>query len=1492
MPPTTLSRLAVAALCLCLPGLGMAGTQPMVFQHLTSEDGLSQDTVMSSLQDAAGFMWFATEDGLDRYDGYSIKRFGPEPGNPESLPGNYIWSIRAGRDGALWLAIKEGGIARFDPAAERFTLFRHDDHDPTSLASDATRQLLIDRTGAVWVATSNRGLDLLNPVTGRATHHVHEPGRADSIANDTISALAEDEAGQIWIGTDAGLDRWSRDARGFTHFTHSTQDARSLSSNQVSSILVDRSGVLWVGTYDRGLNRYDVACRCFTRFTADKADPASLSNDDVRAIFEDRDGRLWIGTANGLNLMDRSTGRFARFEHQPTDPTSLRDNYIMSLYQDRGGLLWVGTRGGGVSRWNPRNLLLGFHKTEWLAGSYIIAFADRPDGKLWIGTQGAGVFLFDPRSGGAEPAASVFKRRALLSDPRVMALLQDRVGNLWVGTMGSGVTCIGSDGSVRTYRADAQHPHSRSALGADGVMSLFETADRHIWVGTFGGGAAIIDPASASVRRLPVDPLGAQGLANPRATSITQGSNGVVWIGTDGGGVSAFHADGSFLHTWRHDARNADSLAADSVYAVQVDRQGRVWIGTNGGGFDRLVGGVTASTAVKFEHLSAADGLPSNIIYGIESDTDGAQWLSTSKGLVHYDPDTHAIRSFHRDHGLQGEDFNFGAHFRLRDGRLAFGGANGFNLFDPAQVMRASAPQPGIALTAVEVLGSRSRFNQPLAMLRDVALGYRDSVISFEFTALDFSAPAKNQYSYRLVGFDDRWTPASRQRRATYTNLDAGQYRLEVRAANSEGVWSAPKLAMRLDMKPAPWRSPLAYALYVACVLMLLWRWQYVQQRKLRNKTLRAQKLEQEVAARTYELQQQNIELIRLSQAKSDFLARMSHEIRTPMNGLIGMAELLQRTALSVQQSKLVVTLHTSARSLMHILNDILDISKVEAGRMQLELSEFDLTEIMTRAADIFGGNASSKNIDLTVLPAADLDRKVVGDALRLGQVMTNLLGNAIKFTPAGQILLRADVLAWREDSVDISIAVQDSGIGMSEEVTARVFEPFTQEDESVTRRFGGTGLGLTICRELIQLMKGRIEVHSRRFEGSTFTVYLTLPLGRPLKVDPSLRERHAVIVSRLSGFAEGLDRCCRQLRMAPTWISPDDAQGDAAARLLLEPPAVVIIDMDSCQDWAGAWNAADANARGCRTLQAGYPETLARIEASSPTLSRPISPYTLQQTLLAPPETAAAACTAQHTPGTRLRGHLLVAEDNEVNAAVIEGFLEELGCSCRIVVTGREAAQIVRTERFDAILMDVHMPDIDGLAATSMIRESAAAGVRIPIIALTANSAGAQRQQCLNAGMDDFLSKPVSMTELQATLSRWLPAPVMQPLEIPAQSKPSAVFDGSALTRIAEMERAKPRGLVRRVTTLFIEGSARHCEALRNAMAANDLGEIRAISHSLKSAAANVGALQLAGIAGELEHAAAEGRAETVAQLLDRLYPAVTRAANAVRAQILRLSA
>jgi signal transduction histidine kinase/ligand-binding sensor domain-containing protein/CheY-like chemotaxis protein/HPt (histidine-containing phosphotransfer) domain-containing protein len=1470
-------RAWLLALALAPFPLSAAILPPMVFRHLTVDEGLAQNSVMALQQDARGFLWIATQNGLDRYDGYNIRHFTHQRGVDNTLPSNFIWDIHEDRHGDLWMAIKDGGVARLNTATETFRSYRHSSGNPRSISSDDARQLFIDREDQIWIATVGGGISILDPRTGEAQRLRHDPSNPASLNSDLVSAVTQDKQGRIWVGTDAGLDLWVPAVKGFKHFTHRAGDEHSLSANSIATLYVDRAGTLWVGTYLGGLNRFDGEESGFTAYTMKEADPTGLSNNEVRAILEDDGGRFWVGSGHGLNLLDRKTGTFTRFVHDKTDPQSLRDDFVISLFQDRGGLLWVGTVNGGVSRWNPRSWLFGHTNPTWTEGAYPIAFADDAEGRIWVGTQGAGLFRYDPLSGEARTAEAIFGRPGIVPDRRVMALLEDSAGDLWVGTMEAGLVRISPTGGVTRFHAESRGADDSHALGASGIMTLHQASDGRIWAGTFRGGLAVIDPRTNRIQRVATDVKNGLGAANPPATSIAEDREGVVWVGTDGGGLLALRLDGSLLAAWHHDEANLHSIASDTVYSIEVDAKGCIWVGTDSGGLDQLVGSVSAPGSIYFQNRSSDWHLPDNTVYGIRSDARGALWLSGNRGLIRYKPDSGEIRQFHRDQGLQGEEFNFGAHFRLRDGRLIFAGSNGFNLFRPELIDDMHGAPPAVVLTSVELRGQPMATDVPFHVLPKLTVGYRDDLATFEFAALDFAMPELNRFEYRLRGFDDRWVPASSGHRATFTNLDAGEYELEVRAATADAPWSTSGLKLPVSVRPAPWRSIPAYFIYALVAALLLWAYASSQARRLRRAAAEAQKLEAEVGVRTAELTAANLELARATRAKSDFLARMSHEIRTPMNGIIGLGELLSRSGLTAQQRSLALKVNKSANRLMQILDDTLDLAKVEAGRLSVTSERFDLKTVITDTAELFAAQAQEKGLDLIAAPSPVLTHFVMGDPLRVGQVLGNLVGNAIKFTHEGEICLRCDVLETHADRVVVNLSVKDTGVGMSADVVQRIFDPFTQADESTTRKFGGTGLGLTICRELVELMGGTIDVKSEPQVGSTFSVTLSLKLADELPIADPWTGPALVLLTPHAGLADSFERHCRLLGI-PSRCAVPDGPRCATEMLASSSEEIVIIDLENCRAEGEAVLDAlvDPELAG-RCVLLGRPASIASMELAgrSPIVRTALKPLLANGIRELLPDTLAQDLSAQD-PATdalvRLRGHILIVEDNAVNAEVFAGLLGELDCSHAKASNGRDAVRMAASGSYDAILMDIHMPDMDGWMATAMIRRAAAGPRRTPIIALTADAASSHRERCMEAGMDAFLTKPLLLRELHAVLARWLPtaagaegaagaagaagAEGAEGAEGAAGAKSPPPLCEKVVTE-THVEPVRKAGFLSRVTRVFIDTSERQVNVILAAVDEGDCMRIAQECHSLKSAAAHMGAMELAALVVDIERAA-----------------------------------
>ena len=794
--------------------------RPVYFDHLTMRDGLSESSVQGILQDSQEYVWLTTESGLNRYDGYSVRVYRRERGMPGALPSDSIWTVAEDQQHDLWLATIGGGLVRWRRATDQFQQFAHDPSRADSLASDDVRTLLVDTDGRIWAGTLGGGLDLFDPRTGTARHFRHHDDDPHSLPADRVYALYKDRAGHMWVGTDAGLSRYQPSTADFANFGTS-RDGLGLSDLQVRAISEDHTGVLWIGTLKGGLDRLDPQSGRITVFRHDSGNSRSLSNDRVTAILEDGAERLWVATADGLNLFDRTAENFVHYGRDPDNPHSLRDNNVIALYQDRGGVLWVGTRSSGASHWNPSSWRLGHYRSAALTNTLVVSFAADGAGRVWVGTQGNGLIEIDARIG-EERRYGTQTRPLRLTDDRIMALLYDSRKNLWVGTMGGGLNRIDFvSGKVSVWRSSSD-PQS---LPADGVMALYQDPRGTIWVGTFGGGVASIDPISGVVTRYPYGSDAADALSDPRASAFAEDSSGNLWIGTAGGGLNLFdRASGHFYH-YRRDDRDPRSLSDNVIFALHVDRQDRVWVGTANGGLDRVTGSSAAPQAVRFENF--AHLLPSREIDGIESDREDRLWVSTANGIARLDPRTRAVRSFHEWDGLQSEDFDSNAYYRDGEGTLYFGGNNGFNAFSP-ETLDTAAPAPKVVLTTVAILNQALPERDLPGPGHALRLAYDDRLVTFDFAALDFTAPANNHYSYRLDGFDSAWVDVGAAHRATYTNLDSGRYVFRVRAANAEGSWSPNELRFPVQVGSAPWNTSaarLAYLIVALALLALLWRW-------------------------------------------------------------------------------------------------------------------------------------------------------------------------------------------------------------------------------------------------------------------------------------------------------------------------------------------------------------------------------------------------------------------------------------------------------------------------------------------------------------------------------------------------------------------------------------------------------------------------------------------------------------------------------------------
>ena len=828
MPRRLLVSPALCVLCLaaaCAPPAA-AQTAPVNVQvdRLSVQNGLSTSIVASLLQDRTGYLWVGTELGLDRYDGYGFTTFRHDPDDPASLSSSFATAIAEGSDGALWVGTYGGGLNRLDPATGRARRFRHRAGDRTSVSSDRVEALLFDRRGRLWAGTGD-GLDLVDPATGRVRRFGDVLRRAaDAKDAAYVHGLALAPNGDLWAATTAGLFRFdTRRGRVRRHLGRA-----ALGSDAVQTVHVDRDGTVWAGLAADGLARIDSRTGAATRVRHDPADAGSLCGDAVQDVARDRQGVLWVATrGGGVCRLDAAASRLAppgsppRFvAYRPLDGDAhtLSTDETRVLYPDRGGVVWVGTWGGGLNRLRRTPFEL-FRATpaEGFRSSDVMTFADAGGGRTWVGTYDAGLVLTDA-AGRALPTPGL---PDVLARVGVRSLATDRTGALWATGDPAGL-----------WRRSVAGRWTRVAFppGVRTALRLVPGPDGALWIAASGPGLCRADP-----RRLRIDcprfPPGRQ-LSGTEGYTVLPNADGTVWVSLWGVGVDLVDPVRGRIAHFENSAERAGSLSQNNVTTFERDRRGRLWMGTYGGGLNRYDVGPDGRAGT-FHHVGVGDGLPDGAVYAIVPDGTGHFWLTTNRGIARFDPERETVEACGTEDGLQSDEFNGGAALRLADGRIVVGGIRGYNRFDPRAVA-TGGPTPTVAVTALRVRGA-PRALPAAGLLR---LRHDETAVAFELAALDFTAPDRNQFAYRLDGLDAEWTKAGPRREAAYTNLAPGRYVLRVRAASSAGVWN--ETALPFEIRPAWWQTwAFRAALGLAALLALVAAVRFASQRRLRAEVAR-----------------------------------------------------------------------------------------------------------------------------------------------------------------------------------------------------------------------------------------------------------------------------------------------------------------------------------------------------------------------------------------------------------------------------------------------------------------------------------------------------------------------------------------------------------------------------------------------------------------------------------------------------------------------------
>ncbi len=1044
------------------------------FEHLTTADGLSNDSVFSILQDRHGFMWFGTQGGLNRYDGYRITQYRRDPKNSNSLGDDFVQELFEDSRGGIWCGrSSSAALSRFDPDTETFAHYTLPSR--ASQSHLGNRGIFEDSRGFIWVGCSaGCPLSRFDPKT--KSFRCYSIGK--NLAQDwnNISAMYADSAGILWLGTPHGLVRFDPATGAVIRYLPDPPVQGTL-GRAISAITSDKSGKLWMTTADGAQPLlFDPITRSFIRHgsVANRATPGPVMN---QTMYTDPSGTVWLGTMEGLKVFDPHHGTMGILRNDPADRYSLSANEVWSITGDREGNLWVGVKPGGVNRVLPRSATFGARRhdpgnPDSLSDNNVRAIIGDRTGSIWIGTYSGGLNRFDPGSGKFVHYRHDPRDPRSLDNDLVYSIYEDRSGALWSGT---------AVGINRLNRKSGTFDHfSRKMIAPQALAPVYyflEDRSGRFWYG-LSQSKALLD------RRTGISTsMGASG-----GLSIFEDHNLNLWFDSFSG-VTSMDPAGRFRSV-------ALSSSADTGMRTQVnffheDSQGILWLATEAGlvRLDPKTG--------KYTNYTTWDGLPDNVVQCILSDHAGNLWLSTNYGLSNFNPRENSFRNYHESDGLQGEQFNRKACFEDGSGRMYFGGVHGFNVFDPREIGVNPPAAPPLVLTEFQIHGRTvpvrpgSLLPRPILQMDKLQLSHRENGFSFEFAALSYQDPARTRYRFKLEGLESQWTEVdSRHRYARYTDLQPGNYSFRVQASPDGRTWSEKGTSLGIVIAPPWWMTPWSNgALLLTAMALILgahwWRVKALEKREVQLETL--------VGQRTAELVEARDQAQAANRTKSAFLASMSHELRTPLNAILGFSHLLRDGGgVSAEQAKDLDIINHSGEHLLELINDVLDVAKIEAGRIVVENAPCDLQRLVHGVIEMMQLRAREKSLQLLVEQSAGFPSLVLTDASKLRQILINLVGNAVKYTERGSIILRLDgSKADASDRVILRFEIEDTGIGIAAEDHARIFEPFVRAGSLASH--DGTGLGLAIVRKYLELMGGTIRLESMPGKGSRF--HLALPV-------------------------------------------------------------------------------------------------------------------------------------------------------------------------------------------------------------------------------------------------------------------------------------------------------------------------------------------------------------------------------------------------------------
>jgi signal transduction histidine kinase/ligand-binding sensor domain-containing protein/DNA-binding response OmpR family regulator len=1110
-------------------------SQSIYFNRLTTEHGLSNNNVFNIIQDRFGFLWFATDDGLNRYDGYDFKIFRNDPENQNSISDNSVWVLTEDKKGNIWIGTKNGWLNRFDPVSEIFTRWKIKTED---VKENAITCVYEDSEEKIWIGTYRQGLYKLDPDSGKLDHWYNKPENNTSISNNYISSILEDNKGNYWISTYFGLNKFNpqKSSSTFKHFFKVDGEGNCISDNIVWHLTQSESdaSVIWIGTAN-GLTKYKTDTETFSQIEIPNPEGLQFGNSAggvIEEITNNQEKTLWIDSYAGLIRINVNNGYATRFVKNKNDPNSITSSQIHRIFKDRSGVLWLATD-KGLSYFSFKSNKFNYLFSQKfnlvspleLNKKNIKAIAITSDNTTWFGTD-EGLYYASSSNG-----KTIIKQLKHSEKLNVWSLTSDASGNLWIGTYGSGLYRL----DLKTNRLIAipNYEKRSKSQAVKYVKSLCVDNNNNLWMGFWGMGLARLAPSGEHYEGWLHEKSDTSSLSFDDVWVIHQDNKGRIWIGTDGGGLNLFNeTDGGRFYCWTAGGSGRGNLSSRGIYSICEGSAKKMsedvtvlWIGTNNG-LNKLVVRNSKSKKefpspleVEITHFTIENGLADNSVKSIVEDDNGNLWLGTGSGISLLDTDKNQFTNFSKTDGVIGGDFNFSAAYKNKDGLIFMGSTEGLNYFYPSDI-KLSSFIPPILITDFQIFNKSveikdgSPLKSGLFYTKEIILSYTQNVFSFEFAALDYSSPQSIQYSYMMEGFDNDWVNSGSRRFVTYTNLNPGEYTFKVKSTNSDGVWNENFSQMKVVITPPWWQTPWAIGLYA--LIFILGIWGIVKFQAYRTR------LQHELKMQEFEAHH----LREIESMKSRFFANLSHEFRTPLTLIKGPLEQLISGRIKDNLTDYYKMLLRNTEKLQNLIDQLLELSQLEAETIPLNKQPVELVSLLRGFTYSFMPLAEQKFISLNFISAADkLNMNLDRD--KLEKIINNLLSNAFKFTQSGGKISVKIALPTPESPPEegaiieafspprqgrgvgqnelvlgnfVKISVSDTGTGIPEEYQSKIFDRFFRIDDASHGSNTGSGIGLALVKELATLHNWDISVSSKEGEGTIFT--LKIPLEKATEVE------------------------------------------------------------------------------------------------------------------------------------------------------------------------------------------------------------------------------------------------------------------------------------------------------------------------------------------------------------------------------------------------------